>query len=227
MYSIKKIVLFSIFLVLIFNSFTLSKESNPDITFISNVELVTLIGEKPNINPDCIDINSKELKNKWFEHIKLIKLKINEKKYYENIIKKAGSNSDVNNRTERTWSEYYKAEVQFKNSNCKFKARYRLTGDLNDHIGEYGSIQHSMKIKLLDGRVGNITKFKLFTPAAAKTRIFDQISQEHIDYMLSKIPRNRFLKVEELASMVSWLVSEENSYTTSATFDLSGGRATY
>ena len=65
------------------------------------------------------------------------------------------------------------------------------------------------------------------TPAAAKTRIFNQISQEHIDYMLSKIPRNRFLKVEELASMVSWLVSEENSYTTSATFDLSGGRATY
>ena len=65
------------------------------------------------------------------------------------------------------------------------------------------------------------------TPAAAKTRIFDQISQEHIDYMLSKIPRGRFLKVDELASMVSWLVSEENSYTTSAIFDLSGGRATY
>ena len=65
------------------------------------------------------------------------------------------------------------------------------------------------------------------TPAAAKTKIFDQISQEHIDYMLSKIPRGRFLKVDELASMVSWLVSEENSYTTSAVFDLSGGRATY
>jgi 3-oxoacyl-[acyl-carrier protein] reductase len=65
------------------------------------------------------------------------------------------------------------------------------------------------------------------TPAAAKTRIFDQISQEHIDYMLSKIPRGRFLKVDELASMVSWLVSEENSYTTGAVFDLSGGRATY
>ncbi len=65
------------------------------------------------------------------------------------------------------------------------------------------------------------------TPAAAKTRIFDQISQEHIDYMLSKIPRGRFIKVYELASMVSWLVSEENSYTTGAVFDLSGGRATY
>ena len=65
------------------------------------------------------------------------------------------------------------------------------------------------------------------TPAAAKTRIFDQISQEHIDYMLSKIPRGRFIKVDELASMVSWLVSEENSYTTGAVFDPSGGRATY
>jgi len=65
------------------------------------------------------------------------------------------------------------------------------------------------------------------TPAAAKTRIFDQISQEHIDYMLFKIPRGRFLKVDELASMVSWLVSEENSYTTGAVFDLSGGKATY
>ena len=65
------------------------------------------------------------------------------------------------------------------------------------------------------------------TPAAAKTRIFDQMSQEHIDYMLSKIPRNRFAKVEELGSLVSWMVSEENSFTTGAVFDLSGGRATY
>ena len=65
------------------------------------------------------------------------------------------------------------------------------------------------------------------TPAAAKTRIFDQMTKEHIDYMLSKIPRNKFVLVEELASLVSWLVSEENSYTTGAVFDLSGGRATY
>ncbi|MCB1810406.1 MAG: SDR family oxidoreductase [Candidatus Competibacteraceae bacterium] len=65
------------------------------------------------------------------------------------------------------------------------------------------------------------------TPAAAKTRIFDQISQEHIDYMLSKIPRGRFLKVEEIAAMVAWLVSAENSFTTAGVFDISGGRATY
>jgi 3-oxoacyl-[acyl-carrier protein] reductase len=65
------------------------------------------------------------------------------------------------------------------------------------------------------------------TPAAAKTRIFDQVTQEHIDFMLSKIPRGRFLKVEEVSSMAAWLVSEENSFTTAAVFDLSGGRATY
>ena len=65
------------------------------------------------------------------------------------------------------------------------------------------------------------------TPAAARTRIFDQMSQEHIDYMLSKIPRGRFLEVYEASAMIAWLVSEENSFTTGAVFDLSGGRATY
>jgi len=65
------------------------------------------------------------------------------------------------------------------------------------------------------------------TPAAAHTRLFDQMSQQHIDYMLSKIPRGRFVEVDEIAAMVAWLVSEENSFTTGAVFDLSGGRATY
>ncbi|WP_239113556.1 SDR family NAD(P)-dependent oxidoreductase [Shimia biformata] len=65
------------------------------------------------------------------------------------------------------------------------------------------------------------------TPAAARTRIFDQMKQEHIDYMLSKIPRGRFLELEEAASMIVWLCSPENSFTTGSVFDLSGGRATY
>jgi len=65
------------------------------------------------------------------------------------------------------------------------------------------------------------------TPSAAKTRIFEQMTEEHIEYMLSKIPRNRFVELEEVASLVSWLSSEENSYSTGAVFDISGGRATY
>jgi 2-dehydro-3-deoxy-L-rhamnonate dehydrogenase (NAD+) len=65
------------------------------------------------------------------------------------------------------------------------------------------------------------------TPATAETRILEQVSQQHIDYMRSKIPRGRFVTVQEIAAMVAWLVSAENSFTTGAAFDLSGGRATY
>jgi NAD(P)-dependent dehydrogenase (short-subunit alcohol dehydrogenase family) len=65
------------------------------------------------------------------------------------------------------------------------------------------------------------------TPAAAKTDIFKQITQQHIDYMLSKIPMNRFVEVQEIAALVAWLSSEECSFSTGATFDISGGRAVY
>ena len=65
------------------------------------------------------------------------------------------------------------------------------------------------------------------TPATAKTRILDQVSEEFIEYMRSKIPRGRFVKVEEIASLIAYLVSKENSFTTAGVFDISGGRATY
>jgi 3-oxoacyl-[acyl-carrier protein] reductase len=65
------------------------------------------------------------------------------------------------------------------------------------------------------------------TPAAARTAIFDQMSEGHINYMLSKIPRNRFVDVAEVANMICWIASAENAFTTGAVFDLSGGRATY
>jgi 3-oxoacyl-[acyl-carrier protein] reductase len=65
------------------------------------------------------------------------------------------------------------------------------------------------------------------TPAAAKTAMFDTMTQAHIEFMLSKIPMGRFLQVEELAAMVCWLASEDCAFTTGAVFDISGGRATY
>jgi 3-oxoacyl-[acyl-carrier protein] reductase len=64
-------------------------------------------------------------------------------------------------------------------------------------------------------------------PAAAKTELFGQMSEAHIDYMLSKIPMNRFVAVDEIAAMVAWLASEECSFSTGAVFDISGGRAVY
>src|SRR5215472_3163500 len=65
------------------------------------------------------------------------------------------------------------------------------------------------------------------TPAAAKTELFAQMKQEHIDYMLSKIPMNRFVEVDEIAALVTWLASEDCSFSTGAVFDISGGRAVY
>jgi 3-oxoacyl-[acyl-carrier protein] reductase len=65
------------------------------------------------------------------------------------------------------------------------------------------------------------------TPAAARTEIFNQMKQEHIDFMLSKIPMNRFLEVKEAASLIGWLSSEDCAFSTGAVFDISGGRATY
>ena len=65
------------------------------------------------------------------------------------------------------------------------------------------------------------------TPAAAKTAMFDTMTQQHIDFMLSKIPMGRFLQVDEAASMIAWLASEDLAFSTGAVFDLSGGRATY
>ncbi len=65
------------------------------------------------------------------------------------------------------------------------------------------------------------------TPAGAKTRILDQMTKEHVARMLSKVPRGRFLEIEEFTSLICWLSSEENSFSTAAVFDISGGRSTY
>ena len=65
------------------------------------------------------------------------------------------------------------------------------------------------------------------TPAGARTRILDQMTKEHVQKMLSKVPRGRFLEVEEFTSLICWLSSEENTFSTAAVFDISGGRSTY
>jgi 3-oxoacyl-[acyl-carrier protein] reductase len=74
---------------------------------------------------------------------------------------------------------------------------------------------------------GHNIAVNVVTPAAAKTRIFDQMTPEFHQFMLSKIPRGRFLEIDELASLVTWLATEENSFSTGAVFDISGGRSVY
>ena len=74
---------------------------------------------------------------------------------------------------------------------------------------------------------GHEINVNAITPAAAKTAIFDQMTEQHINFMLSKIPKGRFVLVEELAAMAAWLASEDCAFSTGAVFDISGGRATY
>ena len=74
---------------------------------------------------------------------------------------------------------------------------------------------------------GNNIAVNAVTPAGAKTRILNQMSKEHVTKMLSKVPRGRFLEIEEFTSLICWLSSEENSFSTAAVFDISGGRSTY
>ena len=132
--------------------------------FLSNSEFQKIITDIPNIEPECEEINSDFISNKWLKQVKFIKINLNENKYLKNILIKAKTKPLVGNQSSRKWSKYSNAEVQFNNSQCKFSARYRLTGDLINHVGRSGSIPHSIKVKLNDGRIGNITKFKLFNP---------------------------------------------------------------
>ena len=92
-------------------------------------------------------------------------------------------------------------------------------------VGKAGAIglTKSLGKELADKNIA----VNVVTPAGAKTRILDQMTKEHVNLMLSKVPRNRFLEINELASLVLWLASDENSFSTSAVFDISGGRATY
>tara|TARA_B100000003_G_scaffold180567_1_gene171852 strand:+ start:142 stop:894 length:753 start_codon:yes stop_codon:yes gene_type:complete len=92
-------------------------------------------------------------------------------------------------------------------------------------VGKAGAIglTKSLGKELADKNIA----VNVITPAGANTRILDQMTKEHVQRMLSKVPRGRFLEVEELTSLVCWLSSEENTFSTAAVFDISGGRSTY
>ena len=92
-------------------------------------------------------------------------------------------------------------------------------------VGKAGAIglTNSLGKELADKNIA----VNAVTPAGAKTRILDQMTKEHVQRMLSKVPRGRFLEVEEFTSLICWLSSEENTFSTAAVFDISGGRSTY
>ena len=110
------------------------------------------------------------------------------------------------------------------------KNNYGRIVNIASVAGKDGNANASAYSSSKAGVIG-LTKYNIavnaITPAGAKTKILEQMSKEHVKWMLSKVPRGRFLELNELSSMVCWLSSEENSFSTAAVFDISGGRSTY
>jgi len=155
----------------------------------------------------------------------------------------SGPNATVVDYPLDAWRQVLSIDLDGVFYGCKFVAPYMIKGGYgrivnvasiagkegNPNAAAYSAAKAgviALTKSLGKELAGHDIAVNCITPAAARTAIFDQMTQKHIDYMLSRIPRGRFLQVEEVASMVSWLVSAENSFTTGAVFDLSGGRAT-
>ena len=193
------------------------------------------------LNHQIVDVTNFEIVNKNLEEV--------EKKYgkidiFVNNAGIAGMNTTVAEYPLDEWKKVMNLNLNSVFYCCKAVVPFMLKNDYGRIVniasiaGKEGNPNASAYSTSKAGVIG-LTKslgkelaqkniaVNCVTPAAAKTRIFDQMTEEHINYMLSKIPRNKFAKVEELASLVTWLASEENSFSTAAVFDLSGGRATY
>ena len=194
-----------------------------------------------NLSHQVVDVTNFEIVNKNLDEV--------EKKYgkidiFVNNAGIAGMNTTVSEYPLDEWKKVMNLNLNSVFYCCKAVVPFMLKNDYGRIVniasiaGKEGNPNASAYSTSKAGVIG-LTKslgkelaqkniaVNCVTPAAAKTRIFDQMTEEHINYMLSKIPRNKFAKVEELASLVTWLASEENSFSTAAVFDLSGGRATY
>ena len=155
-----------------------------------------------------------------------------------------GSTSSLWNYDVEEWNKIVQINLMGTFNCCKYAVPYMIKNDYGRIVnvasvaGKDGNANASAYSSAKAGVIG-LTKslgkeladkniaVNAITPAGAKTRILDQMSKEHVARMLSKVPRGRFLEIEEFTSLVCWLSSEENSFSTAAVFDISGGRSTY
>ena len=194
-----------------------------------------------NLSHQIVDVTNFEIVNKKLEEVEKKHGKID---IFVNNAGIAGMNTTVAEYPLDEWKKVMNLNLNSVFYCCKAVVPFMLKNDYGRIVniasiaGKEGNPNASAYSTSKAGVIGltkslgkelaqNNIAVNCVTPAAAKTRIFDQMTDEHINYMLSKIPRNKFAKVEELASLVTWLASEENSFSTAAVFDLSGGRATY
>ena len=197
------------------------------------------------INHSKLSYNVADVSN--FEKINQTVLEINKKTNIDILINNAGitgPTAELWNYSIKDWNKVIEINLNGTFNCCKaivpnmIKNNYGRIVNIASVAGKDGNANASAyssskaAVLALTKTLGKELAEKniavnAITPAGAKTRILDQMTDKHVKFMLSKVPRGRFLELEELSSLVCWLSSEENSFSTAAVFDISGGRSTY
>jgi 3-oxoacyl-[acyl-carrier protein] reductase len=196
--------------------------------------------ENPNLSYNVVDVSN-------FKNVKENIDEIAESSNIDILINNAGitgSTSSLWDYDVDEWNKIVQINLMGTFNCCKCVVPYMIINDYGRIVnvasvaGKDGNANASAYSSTKAGAIG-LTKslgkeladkniaVNAVTPAGAKTRILDQMSKEHVARMLSKVPRSRFLEIHEFTSLVCWLSSEENSFSTGAVFDISGGRSTY
>ena len=196
--------------------------------------------DNPNLNYNKVDVSN-------FKDVEKVSLEISSKYNIDILINNAGITGPTASLWDydvEMWNKIVEINLMGTFNCCKcivpnmIKNNYGRIVNVASVAGKDGNANASAYSSAKAGAIG-LTKslgkeladkniaVNAVTPAGAKTRILDQMSKEHVQRMLSKVPRGRFLEIHEFTSLVCWLCSEENSFSTGAVFDISGGRSTY
>ena len=194
----------------------------------------------PNLSYNKVDVSN-------FKEVEKVSLEISSKNNIDILINNAGITGPTASLWDydvEMWNKIVEINLMGTFNCCKcivpnmIKNNYGRIVNVASVAGKDGNANASAYSSAKAGAIG-LTKslgkeladrniaVNAVTPAGAKTRILDQMSKEHVQRMLSKVPRGRFLEIHEFTSLVCWLCSEENSFSTGAVFDISGGRSTY
>ena len=213
--------------------------------FIWDIDENELIKATKEINNPNLEYNLVDVSN--FEEIESTVKKIVSNNKIDILINNAGitgPTAELWNYNNDDWKKIIEINLYGTFYCCKvivpymLKQKYGRIVNIASVSGKDGNVNASAYSSAKAGVIG-LTKslgkelatyniaVNAVTPAGAKTRILNQMSKEHVQRMLSKVPRGRFLEVDELSSLICWLSSEENSFSTAAVFDISGGRSTY
>ena len=213
--------------------------------FIWDIDSVELIKATKEINNSNLEYNLVDVSN--FQQIENTVKKIITNNKIDILINNAGitgPTKELWNYNIDDWNKIIEINLHGTFYCCKtivpymLKQKYGRIVNIASVSGKDGNVNASAYSSAKAGVIG-LTKslgkelatyniaVNAVTPAGAKTRILNQMSKEHVQRMLSKVPRGRFLEVDELSSLICWLSSEENSFSTAAVFDISGGRSTY